>query len=226
MHLLAASDPLTAPTWLTAIFTGVLAAGAIVTAVFAYFAFMKQSQEVRILQAQAARGEQDSRREAQERRRERAASVYLTTESIGAVRPRSEPGFADLRLARNPAVGVAVHNSGRQPIYDVRVHWIDSGGGAQAGAEDVLGTLAPENEREITRDLPAGVDYEHLIPVAYFRDAAGLRWTLLPDGHLDEVDKLLPAGAPMIATKAVARARQGTVTDPAVTTAETAPDAG
>lgn len=47
MPLLAASDSLTAPTWLTAAFTGVLALGAIITAVFAIMAFLKQSQEVK-----------------------------------------------------------------------------------------------------------------------------------------------------------------------------------
>jgi hypothetical protein len=35
MSLAATSDPLTLPTWLTAIFTGVLALFAVVTAVFA-----------------------------------------------------------------------------------------------------------------------------------------------------------------------------------------------
>jgi len=43
--------------------------------------------------------------------------------------------------------------------------------------------------------------------VVYFRDAASLRWTLLADGELAEVDPDESAGAPTIATAAVARAR-------------------
>jgi hypothetical protein len=45
-------DPLTLPTWLIAIFTGVLAVGAVVTAVFAILAFRKQSDQLQILKEQ------------------------------------------------------------------------------------------------------------------------------------------------------------------------------
>jgi len=45
MHIVA--DPLSAPTWITAIATAFLGAGAIVTAIFAILAFRKQGQEVR-----------------------------------------------------------------------------------------------------------------------------------------------------------------------------------
>jgi hypothetical protein len=46
--------PLTAPTWITAVATVILGAGAIVTAIFAILAFRKQSLEVRLLQQGAA----------------------------------------------------------------------------------------------------------------------------------------------------------------------------
>jgi hypothetical protein len=49
--------PLTAPTWITAVATVILGAGAIVTAIFAILAFRKQSLEVRLLQ-QGAAGQQ------------------------------------------------------------------------------------------------------------------------------------------------------------------------
>ena len=42
-----------APTWITTIFTIVLAVGAVVTAIFAITAFGKQSAELSILSAQA-----------------------------------------------------------------------------------------------------------------------------------------------------------------------------
>jgi hypothetical protein len=73
MSSLAASDPLTLPTWLTAVFTGVLAVGAIVTAVFAILAFRKQSTEVRILQEQA-------QRESEQRLRSQASRVFVWQE--------------------------------------------------------------------------------------------------------------------------------------------------
>ena len=53
MLTLTATDPLNLPTSLTAVFTGMLAVGAITTAVFAGLAFRKQSDELVALQRQA-----------------------------------------------------------------------------------------------------------------------------------------------------------------------------
>ena len=53
MPFAAASDALTAPTWVTAAFTIVLAVGAIVTAIFAILAFRKQPAQLTILKGQA-----------------------------------------------------------------------------------------------------------------------------------------------------------------------------
>jgi hypothetical protein len=58
------------------------------------------------------------------------------------------------------------------------------------------------------RELPPGTEELRLLPVAYFGDAAGIRWTLLDNGELNEVDAAYPAGGPLIATDAVARARK------------------
>ena len=40
----------------------------------------------------------------------------------------------------------------------------------------------------------------------YFRDTAGLRWSLTPDGALQQVPDELPPGAPQIATRALGKA--------------------
>ena len=48
---------------------------------------------------------------------------------------------------------------------------------------------------------------DHFVSVAYFRDAAGLRWTLTQGGQLEQADPLLPADAPPIATGAIAAAK-------------------
>jgi hypothetical protein len=107
----------------------------------------------------------------------------------------SEPDVSPVTVPREPSIAVTVHNSGKQPVYDVRVHWIDSSFDVQAGAEDKLGTIAPLNKCTARRILPAGSTESPLIPVAYFRDAAGVRWTMLDNGKFDEVDPTHPAGA-------------------------------
>ena len=68
MSLIAAAQ-------LTAVATTILALFAIVTAVFAFLAFLKQSREVGLLQEQAAR-------EARERRRAQAAKVFGERKSV------------------------------------------------------------------------------------------------------------------------------------------------
>jgi hypothetical protein len=232
-------DPLTVPTWLTAIFTGVLAIGAIVTAIFAIRAFRKQSAELGVLQQQAKdQSEQlgiqrqqaddqrkvgekqttvlelqarelsesldERKRNADEQRRSRAALVYVTA----SFDPGFHPGPGVVALDREPGVDLEVHNTGGQPIYDVRVQWVDAAKGSQAGAEDVLGTLPPGDTRAVRRDLPSGTAPGDFTPVVYFRDAALLCWTLLADGQLGEVDPAAPPGAPVIAITAVMRSRK------------------
>lgn len=139
VHVLAAPDPLVAPTWATAIATIILAAGAILTAVLAFLAFRKQTAELVILQEQAKVDQEDRRHEATERRRERAAMVYLTVAFDKGLRDNPEV----IMVSREPSVTATVHNSGKQPVYDVRVHWVDASSGVQAGAEDKLATIAP-----------------------------------------------------------------------------------
>jgi hypothetical protein len=203
VHMSAAPDPLVAPTWATAIATIILAVGAIITAVLAFLAFRKQTAELVILQEQAKVDQKDRRLEATERRRERAAMMYLTVAFDKGLRDNPEV----IMVPRKPSVTVTVHNSGKQPVYDVRVHWVDASSGMQAGAEDKLGTISPLNKGSAGRTLPAGTTESPLIPVAHFRDAAGVRWTMLDNGELDEVDPTHPAGAPIIATSAVARSK-------------------
>jgi hypothetical protein len=120
---------------------------------------------------------------------------------------RAHPGneYIAGRSARPPAMGAVVHNTGDRPVYDFRIHWVALTLGSQAGAEDHLGTLGPQDRTgPVQRDVPADVSAEQFIPVAYFRDAAGLPWTITPNGYLAPVDGNLAAGAPQIATRAAA----------------------
>jgi hypothetical protein len=197
-----------AAAWLTAVSTAVLGAGAIVTAVFAILAFRKQSAEVGLLQVQTGNEETERRREADERRRLQAAQLYVTQEVEPGNAERAKSAYMAGRSARTATEVATVHNVSGLPVYDARVHWV-AANGAQAGAEDQLGTLGPHSEASTRRSLGSIVpsSAEELAVVAYFRDAAGERWTLTPDGKLASVSPLLPAGAPQIATMAIADIR-------------------
>lgn len=199
------------PTW------GLLFA-ALVGAVFAMMAFWKQSEEVRLLKEDARVQDGERRREAEERRRAQAASIYVVREYLPG--PGVSVGRAQtlVRHGSTPTVAATVHNAGGSPIYDVRVHWVNAGDPVvQAGCEERLGTIGPGEQQRSLRDAPGGfVIPDNFSPIAYFRDAAGLRWTLTTEGQLEQVDPLLPAGAALIAIGAIASARSAADADPAV----------
>jgi hypothetical protein len=182
-----------------------LFAGAVVTSVFAILAFRKQSAEVGILQAEA-------KRDAAERHRAQAALVYMTEEDSRGWRAflGAEPlgGFA--QVAEPPFVTVEVRNTGEQPVYDLRVLWFAPEPVSRDGGEQHFGTVGPAGMVSTKRALE---DREgrllQLAAVAYFRDAAGARWTLTADGRLRQVPDDLPAYAALIATGAALRESAG-----------------
>ena len=145
---------LIAATQFTAVATGVLAAGAIITAIFAIMAFRKQSQEVGLLLRQAAR-------EAEDRRRAQAAEVFI---AVGGL----TPDIAD---------EVRMHNSSDQPIYDLAASWAD-------GAElQRVAHLMPGGEYPFFAAAPADAAVPPVAWLD-FRDAAGLRWRTTSQGQL------------------------------------------
>jgi hypothetical protein len=145
---------LIAATQLTAVATGVLALFAIVTAVFAFLAFGKQSQEVGLLAEQAAR-------EAEDRRKAQAAKVFV---AVGGL----TPDMAD---------EVRMHNSSDQPIYDLVASWAD-------GAElQRVAHLMPGDEYPFFAGAPADAVVPPVVWLG-FRDAAGLRWRTTSRGEL------------------------------------------
>jgi hypothetical protein len=192
-----------AAAWSTAVATGLLALFAVFTAWYARKAFREQSKEVGLLQQQghAQQGEQE--RQAEERRREQAARVYVTTKFLAGHEASAGDEFVAGRGAQASAVTATVHNTSGQPVYDVRVHWWNANHGAQADHAELLGAIGPGQDRRTDRQVPDGHGAANYIPVAYFRDAAGLGWTVLPDGHLDPVDTGLVAGSSWIATIAL-----------------------
>jgi len=185
----------------TAIATSVLAFFAIVTAVFAVLAFLKQSREVRAIERQVTdqqeltqqQGEllrvQSGQLELQrqqfadqlaERRRAQVSCVFiwieLEVDVITAGRPPREDVIAQVR------------NTSAQPIYDLTVGW--HRGTAPWGEPDHFPVLTPgdlaRRRRTLPEDLPTTVDRALYGAVARFRDAAAVHWRLRSDGQLDE----------------------------------------
>lgn len=142
---------------ITAVANVVLAAFAIITAVFAVLAFRKQSQEVGLLIEQ-------SKRDESERRRSQAARVYVMAEP-------NPP-----RLIRPYA-----HNASDFPIYDAEI-WQAQAGGISAPAE--LGIIMPGKNATAGPMMSARDAVAH--SVLTFRDSQGARWIRMPDGTLSE----------------------------------------
>lgn len=144
----------------TAIATSVLAAFAIVTALFAFLAYRKQAQEVGILLKQ-------NEREADERRKAQAARVFT-----GAPRDQA-------RLVRPYA-----QNASHAPVYDVALFYTSSG--SEILGPDDLGAIMPGEAVSGSRDF-SGSDAIDKIWLT-FRDAAGVFWSRRPLGVLEEID--------------------------------------
>jgi len=198
-----------AATWVLAIATMVLALGAALTVLFAKRAFDKQSEEVRTLADQLkvsceqfeeqkrlnARQtdvldlqQQDLRESLEQRQFAQAALIYVTNDYFSGRSRGSSEEIVEGRTARLPTVTATIFNASPQPIYDVRVMWVDARDLKEAGDCDFLHTIRPGEHRVAEKELPPGSPSDTAIPVAYFRDALGRRWTLLQDGYLDRVE--------------------------------------
>jgi hypothetical protein len=152
---------LLAATQFTAIATAILAAGAMVTSVFAYLAFRKQSAEVGLLQRQAAR-------DSEQRRRDQAAHVFAWAEQ----RPYDDdPG--DMRAA------ACLRNTSRQPVYNIRL------GRGTTGEQTKL-VLLPGEDHVILGAGSRVADGTSLV-WAEFRDAHDVRWRTDSVGELKEL---------------------------------------
>jgi hypothetical protein len=154
----ATSDWVTvAPNWITAIGTVILAGGAIFTVIYAVKAFRAQAGQVAILV-------QENERQAAERRRAQAASVFigLPVRGVRLVQPSAQ-------------------NAGSLPAFDAQFWY--SGAGGLSDPDD-LGMIMPG---------PVGINgrqmrYEEAVTSAIltFRDAEGVRWIRMADGTLKE----------------------------------------
>lgn len=147
------------PTWITAIATIGLLIGAVITAVYAVKDFRDQARQIAGLQ-------KENERQADERRRAQARSVFI------AVPPRS------MRL-----VQPAAHNASDYPIFGAQF-WYD-GPGDLVGPDE-LGMIMPGPVALNGRQM----SYDEAVEGAIltFRDAEGISWIRLPGGVLKEQD--------------------------------------
>jgi hypothetical protein len=185
---------LIAATVFVAIATTVLAVGAIVTAVFAFLAFGKQSQEVGILQQQMHEHQQALEHEVAERHREQASRVWVLMAPDDDITKRDFPAK---RLGREetadeavngPALEAMVTNASeqQQPIYDARLYWYRSSGLYGTPNPEVLGAVPGYERTARSRNFPPATDLAACGAFLTFRDAAGFAWMRAPDGTLTE----------------------------------------
>jgi len=162
-------------TEITAIATAVLAAFAIITAVVAYMAFRKQTQEVGILQQQMKEQQEVLAREARERHRAQASRVFI---SLAA--PEQRPARFN------------VANTSEQPVYDAEIRWRYKTARYPQIKHTQLGTIMPGDRHSI--EIQPHPQAERVRPdpdddftTLIFRDVAGAMWTRRLDGDLREL---------------------------------------
>lgn len=145
------------PTWITAVATAGLLAGAIITAWYAIKTFNTQADQL-------ARLVEENDRQADERRRAQAARVFTEVPQGGVLQVRP-----------------AAMNASDFPVYDAQF-WFRVGS-ALVGPED-FGMIMPHSHADSDRVM--NTDDAHAGTILAFRDADGICWIRMPGGALDE----------------------------------------
>jgi len=194
---------------LTAVATAVLAVFAILTTIYAVRAFRKQSQEVsdqasmlqvqseqlaeqrkvnerqtEVLELQAnelRESLEERKREAVDRRSAQASRVSLAVKMLDTGRTAGD----DRNGFRLEATVVNASEQ-QQPICDVRLYYYRGPEGYGMPNPELLGTVLNWEKEIRHRDYLPGSAPEDCGAVLTFRDAAGIRWTRMPDGALSE----------------------------------------
>jgi hypothetical protein len=159
---------------ITAVGTIVLAVGAIVTALFAFLAFRKQSVEVKTLL-------EERKAEAAERHREQAVRILLWEEHDSR---SHKPGGEPIHV-----IFAHIRNASNHPIYDVTCYWFHDG--KNAGPAFVLGHFMPGKEIEVEHEDPENI---HPHAVVEFRDVNGTEWQAGPNGTFKETHLAVRVG--------------------------------
>ena len=134
-------------TWVLAIATVLLAVGAGFTVLFAKRAFDEQTKELRTLEAQLKVSrdqfeeekqlnakqadvldlqQQDLRESLEQRQRAQSALIYVTNDYFAGRNRGASEEIVSERTAEPPTVMATIYNASPQPIYDVRIMWVDA----------------------------------------------------------------------------------------------------
>lgn len=198
---------------LSAFATLALAVLAMVTAVLAYLAWRKQSQEVsdqaELLRVQSERLEEQRKTNAkqakvlelqaaelskslEERVREARRRVRAQAQLVFLTERRSEGRTAGPLDSEPPSMTATVVNSSNQPIYRAEVYWFL--GETLYGEQnpDPLGVILPGESASSARRFPPGTDLGTCRAEVVFRDADTITFLRRADGHL--TDLLVPVG--------------------------------
>ena len=179
-------------TQLTAVFTGVLAVGAIVTAILAFLVFRAQFKEVGLLQ-------QQNEREACERRRAQASGVFIWQAPLSTLQQSSTSAEVDLASGKRRVRYIThVRNTSEQPVYELVIMSTDgSTTFTEKCKKEVLLPGAPDMEHARLAEAPSHgpPDRDLYDARVKFRDSAGVWWLRRIDGGLTDLSNPAPQRA-------------------------------
>jgi hypothetical protein len=156
---------LLAATWMSAVATVLLFAGAVFTVIYAGKAYREQTRQTRLLQEQAGR-------DIMQRRRAQASQVFTWVEK----RPFNGDD-KDLRAA------ACIKNTSSQPVYDIELGLSPGPGKGSEQRWPVLMPGADDQRPGLGTDFADGRRQTWIT----FRDSAGVRWQATSDGQLTEI---------------------------------------
>jgi hypothetical protein len=143
--------------------------------------------EVLKLQADELRESLKQReREAEERRRVMASSVFVA-EHVDEADPRISQAQRMVSAIPDPTVTARVRNNSDQPVYEAELRWHRGSASWGEPNPEPLGTIMPGQEVVRLRSFEFDTNMDVSGSVLRFTDAAGVRWLRRPDGYLGEV---------------------------------------
>jgi hypothetical protein len=171
------------PTWIGAIATLVLALGAGCTVYYARKAFRDQAKEVKLLQ-------EENQRANQQRRRSQASRVFIHQEDAPAEHaPEMAAGQMDAAIRRRDEtttlIAARLFNTSKQPVYDIAIRW--SIGGTPLGGPHMEPYLMPGKDLLRTQNWTPSAGITGLAVKVEFSDAARVRWRATDRGELAEL---------------------------------------
>lgn len=194
------------PTWITAIATIGLLAGAIITAVYAIRAFREQRTMLGLQSAQLTEQRKINKRQTKvlrlqtaeirasldDRRRAQASMVFIRIET--GLHPAVGQAQRAVHGPGPQTVTAYIENASDRPIYSAELIWDDGATGlvelaSRSHSDRLDGVIMPGGNDSLTRESEPGTRAVAL----RFRDAAGITWLRAPDGELMDITALSEA---------------------------------